>query len=157
VNDNTQSWKVKLQMHDVGVISVRAMKSEHTSNDNSKILKLLTKQQEMLDKQQKQIDRLSKARKYSSTISSNTYSSHKSESNINYQVTCYKCGGKGHTRPECPSPFQAQRSDEDAQKPHTNVQYRSRDIGYRGRYSQRGNRGQGRGTGVPSGSEELKE
>jgi hypothetical protein len=106
-------------MHDVGVISVRAMKSEHTSNDNSKILKLLTKQQEMLDKQQKQIDRLSKARKYSSTISSNTYSSHKSESNINYQVTCYKCGGKGHTRPECPSPFQAQRSDEDAQKPHT--------------------------------------
>jgi hypothetical protein len=101
VNDNTQSWKVKLQMHDVGVISVRAVKSEHTSNDNSEILKLLTIQQEMLDKQQKQIDRLSKAKNYSSSTSSNTYSSHKSESNTNYQVTCYKCGGKGHTRPEC--------------------------------------------------------
>ena len=51
VNENTQSWKVKLQMQDVGVVSDRAMKSEHTSNDNSEILKLLTKQQEMLDKQ----------------------------------------------------------------------------------------------------------
>ena len=30
------------------------------------------------------------------------------------------------------------------------------DRGYRGRYNQRGNRGQGRGIGVPSGSEELK-
>jgi hypothetical protein len=64
-------------MHDVGVISVRAVKSEHTSNDNSEILKLLTIQQEMLDKQQKQIDRLSKAKNYSSSTSSNTYSSHK--------------------------------------------------------------------------------
>ena len=157
VNENTQSWKVKLQMQDVGVVSDRAMQSEYTSNDNSEILKLLTKQQEMLDKQQKQIDRLSKAKNYSSSTSSNTYSSHKSESNTNYQVTCYKCGGKGHKRPECPSPFQAQRSDEDEQKPHTNVQYRGRDRGYRGRYNQRGNRGQGRGTGVASGSEELKE
>jgi hypothetical protein len=96
VNENTQSWKVKLQMQDVGVVSDRAMQSEYTSNDNSEILKLLTKQQEMLDKQQKQIDRLSKAKNYSSSTSSNTYSSHKSESNTNYQVTCYKCGGKGH-------------------------------------------------------------
>ena len=150
MNEHTQSWKVKLQMQDVSVVSDRAMKSEHTSNDNFEILKLITKQQ-------KQIDRLSKAKNYSSSTSSNTYSSHKSESNTNYQVTCYKCGVKGHKRPECPSHFQAQRSDKDAQKPHTNVQYRGRDRGYRGRYNQRGNRGQGRGTGVPSGSEKLKE
>ena len=76
----------------------------------------------MLDKQQKQIDRLSKAKNYTSSTSSNTYSNHKSESTTNYQVTCYKCGGKGRKRPKCPSPFQAQRSDEDEQKPHTNVQ-----------------------------------
>ena len=59
VNENTQSWKVKLQMQDAEVVSNQAIKSEHTSNDNSEILKLLTKQQEMLDKQQQQIDRLS--------------------------------------------------------------------------------------------------
>ena len=78
VNENTQSWKVKLQMQDVGVVSDRAMESEHTSNNNSEILKLLTKQQEILDNQHKQIDRLSKAKNYSSSTSSNTYSIHKS-------------------------------------------------------------------------------
>jgi hypothetical protein len=57
---------VKTREIALGVVSDRAMKSEHTSNDNSEILKLLTKQQEMLDKQQKQIDRLSKARATSS-------------------------------------------------------------------------------------------
>ena len=66
-------------------------------------------------------------------------------------------GVKGIHVQNVSSPFQAQRSDEDEQKPHTNVQNRGRDRGYRGRYNQRGNRGQGRGTGVPSGSEELKE
>ena len=144
-------------MEDIGVVRDREMKSKHTSNDNSEILKLLTKQHEMLDKQQKQIDKLSKAKNYSSSTCSNTYSSHKSESNTNYQVTCYKCRGKGHTRPECPSPFQAQSSDEDAQKPHTNVKYKSRDRGYRSIYYQIGSRGKCRGTGVPSGSEGLKE
>ncbi|CAG2252037.1 unnamed protein product [Mytilus edulis] len=59
VNENTQSWKVKLQMQDAEVVSNQAIKSEHTSKDNSEILKLLTKQQEMLEKQQQQIDRLS--------------------------------------------------------------------------------------------------
>ncbi|VDI81841.1 Hypothetical predicted protein [Mytilus galloprovincialis] len=136
VNENTQSWKVKLQMQDAEVVSNQAIKSEHTSKDNSEILKLLTKQQEMLEKQQQQIDRLS--------------NSHK-------PIVCYNCGGKGHKRPECPSAFQAQRSDEDTQKTHTRGQFRGRGRGYRGRYNQRGNRYQGRGGVVPSDPEEVKE
>ncbi|CAC5402837.1 CNBP [Mytilus coruscus] len=70
---------VKLQMQDAEVISNKAIKSEHTSKDNSEILKLLTKQGFLIHK----------------------------------PIICYDCGGKGHKRPECPSVFQAQRSDED--------------------------------------------
>ncbi|CAC5418095.1 unnamed protein product [Mytilus coruscus] len=136
VNENTQSWKVKLQMQDVEVVSNQAIKSEHTSKDNSEILNLLTKQQEMLEKQQQQIDRLSNM----SIVK--TYS----DSTNNY----------GHKRPECPSAFQAQSSDEDTQKTHTRGQFRGRGRGYRGRYNQRCNRYQGRGAVVPSDSEEVK-
>ncbi|CAC5383311.1 unnamed protein product [Mytilus coruscus] len=122
VNENTKSWKVKLQMQDVEDVSNQAIKSENTLKDNSEILKLLTKQLE-----------------------------------IHKPIICYNCGGKGHKRPECPSPFQAQRRDEDTQKTHTRGQFRGRGRGYRGRYNQRGNRYQGRGTVVPSDSEEVKD
>ncbi|CAC5405564.1 unnamed protein product [Mytilus coruscus] len=92
VNENTQSWKVKLQMQDVEVVSNQAIKSEHTSKDNSEILKLLTKQQEMLEKQQQQIDRLSNVKNYSDSTNNDVYNSHK-------PIICYNCGGKGHKRP----------------------------------------------------------
>ncbi|CAC5409554.1 unnamed protein product [Mytilus coruscus] len=61
---------------------------------------------------------------------------------------------EGHKCPKCPSPFQAQRRDEDTQKTHTRGQFRGRGRGYRGRYNQRGNIYQGGGTVVPSDSEE---
>ncbi|CAG2212314.1 unnamed protein product [Mytilus edulis] len=137
-------------MQDAEVVSNQAIKSEHTSKDNSEILKLLTKQQEMLEKQQQQIDRLSNrsnVKTYSDSTNNDVYNSHK-------PIVCYNCGGKGHKRPECPSAFQAQRSDEDTQKTHTRGQFRGRGRGYRGRYNQRGNRYQGRGGVVPSDSEE---
>ncbi|VDH95198.1 Hypothetical predicted protein [Mytilus galloprovincialis] len=120
-------------MQDAEVVSNQAIKSEHTSKDNSEILKLLTKQQEMLEKQQQQIDRLSNrsnVKTYSDSTNNDVYNSHK-------PIVCYNCGGKGHKRPECPSAFQAQRSDEDTQKTHTRGQFRGRGRGYRGRYNQR--------------------
>ncbi|CAG2252038.1 unnamed protein product [Mytilus edulis] len=81
------------------------------------------------------------------STNNDVYNSHK-------PIVCYNCGCKGHKRPECPSAFQAQRSDEDTQKTHTRGQFRGRGRGYRGRYNQRGNRYQGRGGVVPSDPEE---
>ncbi|CAC5380158.1 unnamed protein product [Mytilus coruscus] len=105
---------------------------------------------EMLEKQQQQIDRLSNVKNYSDSTNNDVYNSHK-------PIICYNCGGKGHKRPECPSAFQAQRSDEETQKTHRRGQFRGRGRGYRGRYNQRGNRYQGRGAVVPSDSEEVKD
>ncbi|CAG2185999.1 unnamed protein product [Mytilus edulis] len=137
-------------MQDAEVVSNQAIKSEHTSKDNSEILKLLTKQQEMLEKQQQQIERLSNrsnVKTYSDSTNNDVYNSHK-------PIVCYNCGGKGHKHPECPSAFHAQRSDEKTQKTQTRGQFRGKGRGYRGRYKQRGNRYQGRGAVVPSDSEE---
>ncbi|CAC5380196.1 unnamed protein product [Mytilus coruscus] len=74
---------------------------------------------------------MSNVKTYSDSTNNDVYNSHK-------PIICYNCGGKGHKRPECPSAFQAQRSDEETQKKHIDVDsLGGRGRGYRGRYNQK--------------------
>ena len=95
-----------------------------TTSENSELLAIMQKQQELLEKQQEQIDNLTKLTSQHQTYREPYYG--RSRSYKRYprgsrgrgrgtgrsrgrsypdrsELTCFNCGGKGHKAPECPS------------------------------------------------------